>query len=362
MIPYFITIILALFFSRMSDKRQIRIQTVFFKNIIRKKIQSDPFLFLTFFVLTLLSALRYGIGTDYFATYVPMINAIHNGARAFNEAGFTYFVLKLTSLTSNYQWFFIITSFLTVGLTILAMKKESKSLASSVFFYIMGGYYFYGFSGIRQALATAIFLFSIRYIRERKLINFCFCILIATGIHKMALVYFPIYWLCNIGINPQKRIIFLLLLVIARPFLGQVIRQLILLSPYGWYIGSKFDINEDALLFTLVNIGTLALGLIYCYRENDFYSKLYVNMHTIATSLAIFNSYLVVGTRIVYLFFFINVLSVPFFLSKACLYSKNKHFLIVLLIVLGVYLFYAFYVIYYIDSLNIIPYISVFSR
>lgn len=39
-----------------------------------------------------------------------------------------------------------------------------------MFFVCYGGYYLFGLSGVRQALATAIFVFSIPYIGQRKAI------------------------------------------------------------------------------------------------------------------------------------------------------------------------------------------------
>lgn len=362
--PYFVTTIFALIFAYLCDREQAGLKTyVLNGGIIKKEVRPQSiFLLFTFIVLFLLPAVRYGIGTDYFATYVPMFNRISSGTSSFNEAAFTYFVLKLSSFTSDYQWFFVITSFLTVGLTVLAMRKESQSLALSVFFYIMGGYYFYGFSGVRQALATAIFMYSIRYIRERKLIKFLICIFIATGVHTMAAVYIPMYWLCNIGINLKKRVTLLIGLAVARTVVGTLIRQVIMATSYSWYIGSKFDINEDALLLLLVNIGTLALGLIFCNKDESFYGKFFINMHTIATILSMYTSYLVVGVRIVYLFYFVNILSVPYFLSKVKERSENSNSsTIIHAVVYGVYIFYTIYTIYIIDSLNIIPYESIFS-
>lgn len=361
--PYLVTTVFALFFAHICDREQSGLRTyVLNGGIIKKKVRPQSiFLFFTFIVLFFLPAVRYGIGTDYFATYVPMFNRISRGTNSFNEVGFTYFVLKLSSFTSDYQWFFAITSFFTIGLTVLAMRKESQSLALSVFFYIMGGYYFYGFSGVRQALATAIFMYSIRYIRERKLIKFLICIFIATGVHAISIVYIPMYWLCNIGINLKKRVILLIGLAIARPVVGTLIRRVIMMTSYSWYIGSKFDINEDALLLMLVNIGTLVLGLIFCNKDEGFYAKFYINMHTIATMLSMYTSYLVVGIRIVYLFYFANILSVPYFLFKVKERSGKSNSTLIHAVVYSVYIIYTIYTTYIIDSLNIIPYESVFS-
>lgn len=51
---------------------------------------------------------------------------------------------------------------------------------------------------LRQAISISILMYSIKYIEDKKLTKFIISVLIATLFHKTSLVFFPVYFLCNI--------------------------------------------------------------------------------------------------------------------------------------------------------------------
>lgn len=323
---------------------------------IKKKEYKAPFFLASFFVLFLLAALRYGIGTDYFATYVPLFNGIANGTRAFNEMGFNLFVKCLQLFTNNSQWFFVVTSFITITLTYYAIKNNSYIYWLSIFIYLFGGFYYYGYSGIRQALATAIFLYAIKYIRTHQFRNYILCIIVAFSFHNIAILYLPIYWIGKIKIEKKTRFLIIGISYIISPFIGEIFRTIISYTQYGWYLGSKFDIGEDNILLGLINIYTLLIGLFLCKEKKDYESSLYLNLQTIPVIIWGCSKFLPAATRIIFLFFYSNVITVPYFFYQ---HKNNKNKTILLCVTISFYFVFWLYTIIWIDSLNIVPYQSI---
>lgn len=350
-----ISMIGAYIYSKCSNRNRVRVRIKNI-NIIGFSLPKVMSSFLMFFPLFIPAALRYGIGTDYFATYVPLFMKIASGKTGFNEAGFTWFVFKLSNITSNYQWFFVITSFLTISLIIETIKAQSANYVTSILLFILGTYYFYSYSGIRQALATAIFIYGLRFVEEKKPIKYGICILLATTVHLIAIIYAPIYFFSMIKRHTKIRIGVIGILYLLKVSLGPIIRSLILSTPYAWYIGSKFDTGESGILLLLMNIGTLALGLLFCDDE-DAKGNLYINIHTVGLVVSLYASMIPVALRINYLFFFINFISVPYFLSRI---KKNIKRLITTVTLLA-YLVFCVYTAFVINAFGTSTYVSIFS-
>lgn len=344
----------AYIYSKCSNRNRVRIKNMKLIGFSPKKVVASFLMFLPLFIP---AALRYGIGTDYFATYVPLFIKIASGRSGFNEAGFTWFVFKLSSITNNYQWFFAITSFLTIFLIVESIKDQSTNYVISVLLFSLGTYYFYSYSGIRQALATAVFIYGLQFVEEKKPIKYGICILLATMVHSMAIIYAPIYFFPMIKKHAKIRVGIIATLYLLKVSLGPIIRRLILNTSYAWYIGSKFDTGESGTLLLLMNIGTLALGLLFCGDE-DTKGNLYINIHTVGLVISLYASMIPVALRINYLFFFVNFISVPYFLSRI---KKKKTKQMITVVTLLAYLVFCVYTVFVINAFGTSTYLSIFS-
>lgn len=79
--------------------------------------------------------------------------------------------------------------------------------------------FFIGESGqIRQNLGTFIVYFSLRFIKERKLLLYLFWMFIATGIHNVCYLFLPMYWLVRIPLNKTIMLVLIIASVFASPF------------------------------------------------------------------------------------------------------------------------------------------------
>ena len=278
--------------------------------------------------------------------------------------GFTWLTEQLTKVSDDPQILFVVTSLVTVGITTIFLCRYSTRPALSVFLYVIGGYYLFGLSGVRQALATAIFVFSIQYIQQRKVIKYYICILLAASIHTMALGYLAAYFLYRIEWKPKTRIMLVCGAFAIRPLLSKFIRLIISYTPYSWYIGSKYDRNEDALLLQLMCIGLFAFGLLAVEMSRNLESncredaRFYLNLHMIGVVCSSLIGVVPVGGRVTYLTFFMAFASVPSFLN---LVSKRRNRIIMEMLLIAAFIVYWVYVYFLHNAEGVLPYQSIFS-
>ncbi len=100
MIVYFLGTIISVFLAHVAVKSKDR-----------TKLKRN-FELLSAMPLTLIAALRYGVGADYFGTYVRYFNLTLNGIRNITtdnfEIGFEILTKIIINFTNYYQWLFII--------------------------------------------------------------------------------------------------------------------------------------------------------------------------------------------------------------------------------------------------------------
>ena len=74
-----------------------------------------------------------------------------------------------------------------------SIKPDKYVYPYFVFTFMIGCTWLVYANGLRQVLAFAIFVYSIRFIEQRKLVNYCIAIVVAMLMHKTALLLFVIY-------------------------------------------------------------------------------------------------------------------------------------------------------------------------
>ena len=179
---------------------------------------------LSFIPPFLVSGLRsFNIGTDTSATYLNIYKlALYSKSLTqIRETG--YFLLNKIAILffNNYTGVLIITSLIMCGFAYYGIFKLSKYPVMSVILFFITNVYFISMNMVRQSIATAIFVFAIQYIKNKKPIRYFLCILIASSIHVTALLYIPIYFLSKVRIRIKYIVMILLVgLIFAATFTG----------------------------------------------------------------------------------------------------------------------------------------------
>lgn len=314
--------------------------------------------------LFLTAALRKGIGTDYYFTYTPRFLEILAGERTYYEIGFYLFNRILGMFTSNPQWVFVTTSgifFLFVG---LAFYKTQKDLTFCVLILIVSGEYFISLNNLRQALASSLILFGYVYIRDKKWISFAVVCAVASTLHKSMIVFFAMlivfYALEYISIEKFVVImtiavgVFFLLIKVFPSVLVAVLPERL-----AYYI--EYSIFNEATIGTLRMLENIAIFAFLLYtREKTGEKKLdcFVAIQFFAVAICLFDSVVPAAYRLMRLFSFWQLLSIP--TAAQCYNYKNDRLTVKILLALfyGVICFYSIVIL---GDEEVIPYRSIFN-
>ena len=160
---------------------------------------------IVFGFMLLMSALRYGIGNDYF-NYRDYFYAIVDddmGIRSIMdtfgfEPGFAL-MMKLVSLTGDYLYLNIITALLTIVPAAIIVFKRSRMPWLSAWLYLTVTFFYNSMNFTRQTIAATIILAGYKLCEEKKHIGVIILIAAASLFHTSALIMIPVYIFRLIG-------------------------------------------------------------------------------------------------------------------------------------------------------------------
>ncbi len=111
------------------------------------------------------------------------------------DFGFNIYQLLLQKLSRDPQILIFTTALITNLLIVVVLYKYSRMFELAVFVYIASGMFTTSMNGIRQYLAAAIVFFSTKYLLNGDFKKYVLIILLASTVHKSALVLLPIYFI-----------------------------------------------------------------------------------------------------------------------------------------------------------------------
>lgn len=150
------------------------------------KHDSKFFLVLSFLIPCLVGGLRFNVGTDYYIySYISQesssvdlcFNIINHIATSLGGGNWIFFIYNFLSLLFAY-----------LGIKSIDKKYQSLSLISYLFLY-----YTLGFNIMRQMLSVSIFFYSIQFIKEKRIIRYYICALLALASHTSAIITLFVY-------------------------------------------------------------------------------------------------------------------------------------------------------------------------
>lgn len=167
----------------------------FFSRLFKADVAASVFLFPVF----VFWAMRYGYGNDYFA-YLNMFQLIQDQAEGgYRDSGIEigwYYINLLFSDAGFFAFVAALSFFTYCSIARFISRFVSPGyywLAGFIFIFIPDNFLIQT-SAMRQTLAISIFLYSIEYIVERKILHyFCF-VALATIFHTSAAVLFFLYF------------------------------------------------------------------------------------------------------------------------------------------------------------------------
>ena len=261
------------------------------------------------FLLILISGLGYRMGGDgmaYLAQY--KFYSIDDGfgwdaltCYPNRMPGWVLLVKICKCITEDYWLFKLVHATILNILIFASIKRLTNMVFTTLLFYFVLIYFDINFQILRQAISMGLFLYSIRYIQDKRWLRYYLCILLAISFHEGAVIclLFPLFLI--VKFDKKSIVIFSSIVVIISIFGETIVMFLIdrivpdLLADKTTYYSKDIDsvggvwilnlclsvvipaiyvyISRDEHGIKCVKIGALVYGIIYVM--NFFFPILY---------------------------------------------------------------------------------------
>lgn len=241
--------------------------SIYFAFIARDKYYSWG-LKVSFILIFIFLAFRYDFGNDYGA-YLNSFFSI-SGQRYTSILDFIQFEPLWILLNYSFQHlgFFTMTAVLAFFNCMIYYRFIKKFVPENYYWFAIFIYVFYpslmliNCSAMRQSIATMLFVFSLHYLYDNKIVRYCLCILLASLFHYTAILLAPFFLIAFIKKRIDRNIAYLLFVFyLSLFFMGKII------SPFLKHLigifSEKYEYYQDA--------GNISSGLGFIY-----YSLLFI--------------------------------------------------------------------------------------
>lgn len=321
-----------------------------------------------FFVLLFFCVFRYDVGWDYM-TYVDELKEGLDSISQSRYEPLSKFVFYLSSLMDFYPFAFFFFALITLYLVYKSINLFSINCTISwLVYYSLPLFFFASLSTIRQSIATAIILFSYKYLRDNNKIKYLVSIIIATLFHTSGIAGLLLWPVLKVPIN--RRISFIILFT---SFLFPLYIEKIIISIIDSYFSGFEFANSLSWYLNAENRGTSILQYLYYFFgifNLLFYNKLinlapenrtYINLVTFG--IVIFNllSFEPISATRLSAFFLIFLIYIipyyPFLFPKYVKVIRTSIFILLLAIsFFYLWIYINAYANHELDKISFIPY------
>lgn len=268
--------------------------------------------------LTIVSALRFDVGTDYFYAYLKTyycgeVDSTWMGSPAFPVL---YKIMKM--LSAHYQWIFFISSVFISIFVFTAVYQQSSNPALSIFLYVTSTYYFIGMNAVRQFCAMSVCLYGMKYLSEKKGDwKYIICVIIGAMFHTTAIVMLIMVIVKLIPVNRVSILLYGVLLIATYFSLPTVVKLIAKIPYYGGYIGSGFDEKEFETMWFLISLIVVVFSLIfYKLIWNLKLANVHIKSMLISLGILAFSASIPLTKRIAWYFAFSQIILIPIVIQK----------------------------------------------
>ena len=358
MFPYYLMVALPFLMHAVQFESQAR-------EMINKKKNYPILIF--FGIYFLLMALRHiSVGADTIA-YETVFSNISNTAWAdlpnykSSEVGYTILNKLVSSLGGNYQVFLAVASALVAfPLAKLYYDFSENSMVSIALFLVLP-VFIMNFSGLRQSLAMSMGVLAFYATKNKKLIWFILCVVVAIAFHQSAFVLILLYPLYHIRLRPVHMFALLPGYVFAFFFREQIFLDL--LPIMGEKYAERYSEVTDTGATTMLIL--FSIFLLYSFavpneEEVDDVTNGLRNMLVLAVFIQMFSTISVITMRMNYYFLVFLPVLIPRITNR---WTSVERFIrnAVNIGMIVFFVLYYFIKAYSVDSMNIYPYIPFWS-
>ncbi|BAL84394.1 putative membrane protein [Selenomonas ruminantium subsp. lactilytica TAM6421] len=202
------------------------------------------------------------------------------------DYGFLWICELVKSMGGSFEAFYLVVCAIALFCCYSCLLKYTPYVFSAWFLWFARTFYENNVNQIRQGLAICIFLFALRYVIERKLLQFTIIVIIASLIHKTMIITFLIYPLGDVKWDIKKIALFIGLCVVL--YILNIYQYMIVFMTDYLGIGvAKMDqysgslehmASESASYLIYRSILVLSLVLYLLKWNNIKYNNLHISM------------------------------------------------------------------------------------
>ena len=321
---------------------------IYIGNYLIGTMETNILIFSIGVFLVLFAGLRWNVGLD-FGTYQAGYETVKAGNLNISaEPSLVFLLYFAPSLTIV----FLVYAFFSVNYTVKYLQKNSVYFFVSLLLFFANIYLRYDMGIMRQGLALAITLYSIKYAEKREFAKFVLCVFLAAIFHSSALMFLVIYFVVDkrfslgtyftatmlsaiVGFTNIWKYLLKLISYLPIPMMEKYINH----YTSGKYVNMTIafsDIKTAFLLFVFV------LYISKC-KDSVFISKYrgLINIYFIGTCITYaFNSFVTLSDRGADYFCIVEILLLPTMLKQ--INSKGVRTMLMVLVCV-----YAFKNVYY---------------
>lgn len=352
---YVFTTLFSTFFAWIYDL--LRYKNGFAENIVRRIA-----LLISFLTLFIIGAIRYNVGTDYIGYSWYQIPFAISG----KDVKFEFFPTMIArfgywlSGDTNYYYIFAIFHFIIMIFLFLAIIRQSEIVSLSILILMLTTFFPFSLNAMRQAMATSIFLWSLRYLQEKQYIKYILSVIVCSLFHTISLLYLFLIAFDFIKLDRKKTILILAFTGLFSIFGKNVLYRI--LSSFGIYTEYlNWEVAYSQLHIIYAIVLTLLTNFLLLFVDSENKKKLRAQIYTnyAFTLSAFFIPVLPEGTRLYFLFMPIHILLLPN-LYKC---SRRKDIAFFTMFVILIFYVFFFYRLIFVGNANeILPYRTIFSK
>ena len=221
--------------------------------------------------------------------------------------GFYYFNKIIYTLFGDEQQalLFCIALIVHVALAIVVYRYSPAPWFSYLIWNCMG-FYIFGFSAIKQALAMAFVMLSFIGIEQKRLGLFVSMMAIAGSIHMPALIFLPTYWLAKLRLNSRMMMLYIIIGIAVFVFKDQFV---MFIRSFYYEDDELIAFGEIGSRFIMV-LGFCLFGLLFRGFQDPVMESLFPIM-AVAAALQLLSGYDHIFTRLTDYYFQMSVLYIP---------------------------------------------------
>ena len=335
-------ILVMLFFAYIAKNRAVYYTNSQGTQFQKRSFWSFEILFMLFF-FALIFGMRYNVGTDHVSYLLSYTNGLVTKDLKM-EPLFRWISSICHNLNIHPIIYFSILAFIQITFFLLFFKDERYLFPLLVMFLFFNEEYLFWMNGIRQAIAMCIWLYSVKFIYEKKFWTYLMFVVIAILFHRSALILFVFYPLLRNGKDyfksiPLQLILFASVFIIKNVFEVFILQFEPFIEQFQTILGGKEDLYRSYTMDNMLdelNREVGGTGLAYMFR-------ILVWVIIILYSRKLKSYYNSKKFNIIYFFFFFGLITQYIFPEGVIVFTRPfRYFYIFQTIMLAYFIYYLF--------------------